>query len=111
MRLNGCISLSEIEMQGCDYRQIAMLHPGRFALSTKISAVVYSLPKATVLMEHPAPARFLPARFRASMLKAPFFRLEFSLCEWKPGLVKSQMYAAHDMVSTAAKALLAFNPP
>ena len=53
-----------IEMRGCDYRQIAMLHDGRFALS----AVVYSLPHGTVLMEHPAAARPLPPRFRASML-------------------------------------------
>jgi hypothetical protein len=99
-----------IEMQGCDYRQIAMLHDGRFALSSKISAVVYSLPKATVLMEHPAPARPLPPHFRASMLKVPFFRLELSLCEWKPGLIKSHADVTHDMVRAAAKALLAFNP-
>lgn len=99
-----------IEMQSCDYRQVSMLHNGRFTLSAKISAVVYSLPCATVLMEHPAPAMPLPPHFRASMLKAPFFRLELSLCEWMPGLVKSQTDIAHDMVAAAAKALVDFNP-
>jgi len=52
-----------IEMRGCDYRQIAMLHDGRFALSSKISAVVYSLPQITVLMEHPSPDHPLPTTF------------------------------------------------
>jgi hypothetical protein len=56
-----------IEMRDCDYRQISMLHDGRFALSANISAVVYSLPRATLLMEHPDPAMRLPSHFRASL--------------------------------------------
>jgi hypothetical protein len=100
-----------IEMRGCDYRQIAMLHDGRFALSAKISAVIYSLPRTTVLMEHPAPARPLPPNFRASLLNLPFFALETSVCEWTPGLVTQYLDYQRKMVSEAAKALVAFNPP
>ncbi len=100
-----------IEMWGCDYHQIAMLHDGRFALSEKISAVIYSLPRATVLMEHPSPARPLPSNFRASLLNLPFFALENSVCEWTPGLVAQYLDYQRKMVSEAAKALVAFNPP
>jgi hypothetical protein len=100
-----------IEMRGCDYHQIAMLHDGRFTLSLKISAVVYSLPRTTVLMEHPAPARPLPPKFRASMLNLPFFALERSVCEWTPGLVAQYLHYQRTMVAEAAQALVASNPP
>jgi len=100
-----------IEMRGCDYRQIRMLHDGRFALSANISAVVYSLPRATVLMEHPDPAMRLPPHFRGSLLKAPFFRLDLSVCEWSAGLVASYLSYQRAMVAAAANALVAFNPP
>jgi hypothetical protein len=99
-----------IEMQGCDYHQISMLHNGRFTLSAKISAVVYSLPRAAILMEHPDPAMRLPPHFRASLLKVPFFRLDLSVCEWMPGLVASYLNFQRTMVASAAKALVAFNP-
>ena len=100
-----------IEMRGCDYHQIAMLHDGRFTLSSKISGVVYSLPRTTVLMEHPAPARPLPPKFRASMLNLPFFALERSVCEWTPGLVAQYLHYQRTMVAEAAQALVASNPP
>jgi hypothetical protein len=100
-----------IEMNGLDYRQTAMLHDGRFVQSPRISAVVYSLSRATVLKESPDPALRLPPLFRASLLRTPLFRLELSLCEWIPGLVKSQVNTAHNMVAAAAKALVATNPP
>jgi hypothetical protein len=99
-----------IEMFGLEYHQTAMLHDGRFALSAKISAVVFSLSRATVLMEHPSAAMPLPARFRGSLLKAPFFRLDLSLCEWSRGLVRSQTDLGRELVAQAAQALTALNP-
>jgi len=100
-----------VEMNGCDYRQISMLHDGRFERSSRISAVIYSLPRATVLMEHPNPAMPLPAQFRAALLRVPSFRIELSLCEWAPGLVKSQIETTRNMVAAAAQSLVATNPP
>lgn len=100
-----------IEMNGLDYRPVPMLHDGRFALSPRISGVVYSMPRTTVLMENPSPAMPIPPRFRAALLRAPFFRLELSFCDWTPGLVKSRIDAARNMVSAAAKSLVATNPP
>jgi hypothetical protein len=99
-----------IEMRSCDYREIPMLHDGRFALTKRVSAVVYSLPATTVLMEHPSPTCPIPPRFRASLLKLPFFALDRSVCEWKPGIVTSYLDFQRNMVSAAAKALVAFNP-
>lgn len=99
-----------IEMQGCDYREIPMLHDGRFAQTKRVSAVVYSLPDKTVLMEHPSPAYPIPPGCRASLLKLPFFALDRSVCEWKPGIVTSYLDFQRKMVAAAAKALVAFNP-
>lgn len=106
-----------IESRGFGYRRIEMLHDGRFAQvmkahggPTRVSAVVFSLPRATVLMENPAPLQPLPPRFRASMLKAPFFRLDLSMCEWEPGLVARRVASQRDMVRVAAEALAAFDP-
>jgi hypothetical protein len=99
-----------LEMRGLDYREIAMLHDGRFALTEGVSAVVYSLPSLTVLMEHPSPALPIPAGIRASLLKAPFFGLDRSVSEWKPGLVQSYLRFQREMVAATAKALVASNP-
>jgi len=100
-----------MQMQGLDYRSVPMLHDGRFALSAGISAVIYSLPKATVLFENPKPARPLPAGCRVSLLKAPFFRLDLSICEWSQNLVQSTVDHQKRAVAAAALALAASNPP
>lgn len=100
-----------IEMQGCDYRAIKMLHDGRFAQSPRVSAVIFAMPRVTVLMEHPSPSFPISPRFRASLLKLPFFTLDRSVCEWKTGLVVSYLDFQRTMVAEAARALVGFNPP
>jgi hypothetical protein len=100
-----------MQMQGLDYRSVPMLHDGRFALSAGISAVIYSLPKATVLFENPKPARPLPVRCRVSLLKAPFFRLDLSICEWSSGLVRSTVDLQKTMAAAAVSTLVGSNPP
>lgn len=92
-------------MQSLDYDTVDMLHNGKFALSDRVSAVIYSMPRATVLMEHPSPARPIPPAFRASLLKLPFFQLDRSICEWEPGLVNARINLEHRTVAAAAKAL------
>ena len=105
-----------IEGDGFIYRVVKMLHHGRFfqrmrahGKRTRLSAVVYSMPSATVLMENPSAARRLPPRFRAELLKLPFFCLDRSICEWKPGLVKSRIKVERKTVKAAATALQTFN--
>lgn len=105
-----------IEMRGRDYSTTPMLHDGRFyqlvqGHPTRVSAVVFSLPEATVLMEHPEPVLPLPPRFRASMLRTPHFRLDLSLCDWEPNLVKDTVGNQLRTVRAAAQALQATNPP
>jgi hypothetical protein len=107
-----------IESASLDYRFPQMLHDGRFfqimkshGALTRISAVVYSLPEATVLMENPEPSRPLPPNFRASVLKAPFFKLDRSICEWSTGVVSARMNAEKNAIASAAKALETFNLP
>jgi hypothetical protein len=107
---------SMIESEGFTYRIREMLHDGRFFqimkssnTLTRVSAVVYSMPSATVLMENPSSFLALPDGFRASLLKAPFFRLDRSICEWKNGLVKRRIEFERETIMAAAKALSAFN--
>jgi hypothetical protein len=100
-----------IEMEGFDYRVRTMLHNGRFLQTTRVSAVIYSMPCATVLMENPEAAMPIPPKFRASLLKTPFFRLDLSMCEWESGLVRSRVDVECRAVAAAAKALSASNQP
>jgi hypothetical protein len=106
-----------IESSGFSYQVRSMLHDGRFFQTmkshcgpTRVSAVVYSLPEAIVLMENPHSQRPLPGRFRASLLKVPFFRLDRSFCEWDRGNVSTKVAAEMSTVRAAAKALAAFSP-
>ena len=106
-----------IESQGYDYCVIKMLHDGRFADTiqshnepTRVSAVVYSMPRATVLMENPLSSQPLPPKFRASLLRTPFFKLDRSIVEWEPGIVSARIALDRRTTESAAKALLKFNP-
>jgi hypothetical protein len=60
-------------------------------------------------MENPSATQPLPPYFRAELLKLPFFCLDRSICEWKPGLVKYRIDMEREAVKAAAEALLAFN--
>lgn len=107
-----------IESSGFSYEVRSMLHDGRFFQTmkshcgpTRISAVVYSLPEATVLMENPYAQKPLPPRLRASLLKTPFFRLDRSFCDWDKGVVSARVEAEMNAVRANAKALSAFNHP
>jgi hypothetical protein len=106
-----------LESRGYAYRHTPMLHDGRFYQTiashggaTRISAVVYALPRGTILMEHPAAAKPLPPHFRASMLKSPFFRLDLSMIEWRPGLVQTLIDSDRHMIDAAIAALERFDP-
>lgn len=106
-----------IESRGYDYRSMPMAHDGRFEMTMKahggksrVSAVIYSLPYATFLMENPNPTQPIPPRVRATLLKLPRFRLDRSIVEWKPGLVARHIAAQRQSVLAAAAALGGFDP-
>jgi hypothetical protein len=105
-----------IYSQGFDYRSLPMAHEGRFYQTmkfhggpTRVSAVVYSLPEITVLMENPVAPHPLPDRFRAAILKVPHFRADLSVLEWKKGLVARQIALEHEAIAAAADALVKFD--
>jgi hypothetical protein len=103
------------ETLGHSYRSKPMGHDGRFQQTKNgqrnlTSAVVFSLPRATVLMEHPDAIRPLPPSFRAAMLKAPFFRADLSLLEWKKGVVSGLVTAQRSSLLAAVEALSEFDP-
>ena len=105
-----------IKSRGFDYRSIPMAHEGRFYQTmtshggpTRVSAVVFSLPQATILMEHPNAAKPLPKNIRAALLKLPRFRLELSILDWEPGLVLRCLDFQRSNILAAEAALKAFN--
>jgi hypothetical protein len=105
-----------IYSQSYDYRWLPMAHNGRFYQTmkshggpTRLSAVVYSLPNATVLMENPNAQHPLPSRFRAALLKAPDFRPELSVIDWKPKLVARLIALEHETIDAAADELNRFD--
>lgn len=108
--LYGCKNDPMIEMQHGDYQIVSMLHHGKFAQSEQVSAVIYSMPHATVLMEHPNPTLRIPAKFRASLLKLPFFKLDRSVCEWEADIIASCIEVEKKVVAATAKALVDANP-
>jgi hypothetical protein len=102
--------------QSYDYRSHPLLHDGRFFQTikshkgpTRISAVVFSTPDATIIMENPEPKHSLPSRFRASFMKAPRFCLDRSIMEWSTGLVAKIVEQDREMVHAAASALRSYD--
>jgi len=106
-----------IESRGYAYRSMPMAHDGRFEMTMKghggksrVSAVIYALPHATILMENPNTAQPIPPRVRAALLKLPRFRLDRSIVDWEPGLVARHIAAQRQSVLGAATALGGFDP-
>lgn len=101
--------------QGYSYGSIPMAHEGRFYQTIKggpsrVSAFVFTLPRATVMMENPNAPWPLTPKFRAAMLKAPFFRLDLSLLDWEPGIVAGIVAAQRQAMLSAEKTLKSFDP-
>lgn len=64
-----------------------MAHNGRFFLPNKLSAVIVSLPNATILAESPHKKRQLPVEVRMRYMAIPWAGIQHSLAEWTNGLV------------------------
>jgi hypothetical protein len=114
--LYGTKGIPLLHSRGYDYGSMPMAHDGRFFQTmkshggpTRVSAVVYSVPNATMLMENPNPRHSLPPRFRAAMLKLPDFRLDLSIIDWEPNTVAGLINAEHKMIHAAANALKKFD--
>lgn len=100
--------------KGYNYDSMPLAHEGRFYQTIKggpsrVSAFIFSLPRATVLMENPNAPHPLPPKFRAAILKLPFFRLDISLIDWEPGVVSSLITAQRRALVAAEGALKAFD--
>lgn len=101
--------------KGYSYSSMPMAQDCRFYQTLKgspsrVSAFVFSLPRVTVLMENPCAPCPLTPQFRAAMLKAPFFRLDLSFLDWKPGTVAAIVAAQRQALLSAENALKSFNP-
>ncbi len=85
----------------CHYSQLdlpsqigQMRHDGRFLQPKKrLSAVITSLPTATVLAESPVKERQLPREIRLRSLGLPHAGIHRSIAEWTEGLVRQTLLA------------------
>jgi len=75
-----------------------MMHDGRFLLSDLTSAVIVSLPAATILAETPKRSRQLPSAVRLRCLGLPHFGMQDSIAEWIPGLVGKVLTANAELI-------------
>ncbi len=70
-----------------------MRHDGRFLQATKLSAVIISLPSATILAESPVKERHPPREIRLRFLGLPHAAIHHSIAEWTEGLVRQTLLA------------------
>jgi len=75
-----------------------MRHNGRFLLSDLTSAVVVSLPTATILAETPRKSRQLPSEIRLRCLGLTHLGIHHSIAEWTPGLIAQVLTANAKMI-------------
>lgn len=88
------------------YEPSSMEHDGRYSLPTLLSAVVATFPEGTVLLEHPSPKTMLPNAFRERAMLLPRAKLERSLCNFEPALVKRSVELQRQQIMAVRKAFL-----
>ena len=92
-------------------RTNALKHDGRYnqtmthGHATRISAVVFSSPRTTAVMENPAAPFSLTRSFRQRLIQLPFFDINASLVNWSDGLVARTIQAQRDKIAAVITAL------
>jgi hypothetical protein len=93
-----------------------MQHEGRYYQTmkkhggpTRISGCIFSSPRTTAILEHPAAPFPLTASFRRQLLQLPWFAIALSLANWSEHLVERKIVVQRDYVAAVIKAL-GFSP-
>jgi hypothetical protein len=84
-----------------------MAHDGRFyaqgSKTSRYSAAIICLEKATILFENPvAPTRLTDAQ-RAALTRLPWFNIEHSVADWQKGDCDRAYHLARSMIETLQK--------
>ncbi len=92
-----------LEGHSSDFNSITpMGHDGRFhsdaQTSSRYSAAVICLQKATVLYENPAAPERLPNAMRRAFTRLPSFDISHSVADWKSGDVQRSIELARSMI-------------
>ena len=90
-------------------KPLGMEHDGRFSRTdrpTLLSAIIATFPRATVLLEHPSPTTVLPDAFRNRAMLLPWAKLERSLCNFEPTLVKRMVEQQRRLILAVSKKFL-----
>jgi hypothetical protein len=92
---------------GGGYTVTPMAHDGRFykgaIKSSRYSAAIICLQKATILFENPVTKTPLTDEQRATLTRLPWFSLEYSAAEWRPGDLDRAHELARSMISALEK--------
>jgi hypothetical protein len=89
-----------------------MPHEGRYYQTMKkhdgpsrISGCIFSSPKTTAILEHPAAPFPLTASFRRQLLQLPWFSIALSLANWSEHLVERQLAVQREYIAAVINAL------
>ena len=85
----------------------SMEYDGRYRRTdrpTLLSAVIATFPRATALLEHPSPPTMLPGVFRERAMLLPWAKLERSLCNFEPTLVKNAVEQQEQLILAVRRA-------
>jgi hypothetical protein len=96
--------------EGGGPRKTPMAHPGKFAQSPGVSAVVVAMPDGLAVFEHPKPSVPLPAWFRDRLLTLPRFQVEHSWLEFEAGMTADAVRHAKIRSKRAVEALMGLLP-
>ena len=101
-----------LESGGGRIRTNVMQHEGRYYQKmkehggpTRISGYVFSSPKTTVIMEHPAAALPLTASFRKQLINLPWFDIGLSLANRSEHLVERTVHVQREFIAAIIAAL------
>ena len=100
-----------LEPSGRFVHRTMMQHEGRYYQtmkkhdgSTRISGCIFSSPKTTAILEHPAAPFPLTASFRRQLLQLPWFSIALSLANWSEHLVERQLAVQREYITAVINA-------
>jgi hypothetical protein len=101
-----------LEPSGGFVRSNVMQHEGRYYQTmkkhggtTRISGCIFSSPRTTAILEHPAALFPLTVSFRRQLLQLPWFAIALSLANWSQHLVERKIAVEREYVAGVIKAL------
>lgn len=80
-----------------------MLHDGRFLQTTKLDAVIVSLPRNTMILENPESAKPIEPWLHRKLLLLPRLNIEYSYLNWPVRNLKQRIELQRETLTALGK--------